>query len=168
MNEWRITNHSVMQWREIQTCFSFHMIRVMAGWIQPRGDQAVVHTVKIPRPAVFRKVRANKPKATVTFAGLPMTVTLHDWPEGLLCSADHTNLKGSMQLLRNLHKNSPFDSLDATIPTCNYLGIYTRAKVTNWPSSRLLIHVSSPLGCSRSLAARRTAWDLFLPKCKKI
>ena len=97
-----------------------------------------------------------------------MTVTLHDWPEGLLCSADHTNLKGSMQLLRNLHKNSPFDSLDATIPTCNYLGIYTRAKVTNWPSSRLLIHVSSPLGCSRSLAARRTAWDLFLPKCKKI
>ena len=37
-----------------------------------------------------------------------MTVTLHDWPEGLLCSADHTNLKGSMQLLRNLHKNSPF------------------------------------------------------------
>ena len=79
----------------------------------------------------FRTVRANKPKATVTFAELPMTVTLHDWPEGLLCSADHTNLKGSMQLLRNLHKNSPFDSLDATIPTCNYLGIYTRAKVTN-------------------------------------
>merc|ERR1712030_137592 len=119
--------------------------------------QAVVHTVNIPRLAIFRKVRANKPKATVTFAGLPMTVTLHDWPEGLLCSADHTNLKGSMQLLRNLHKNSPFDSLDATIPTCNYLGIYTRAKVTNRPSSRLLIHVSSPLGCSRSLAARRTA-----------